>query len=541
MLFADVFFCLVYAAFIPAHAVIGLSASSMLTATPVVATFALAASGINSLIISVFVVTSAVAAPYVAYAWETEHVVACVWVVWVALVTERRVALLAIDRPYPTLGYKALTAHSQDASRMSVADPMNSRFTSETLPLSRGGNGSDLEDGYYPPGKDSSALGLVDQFMTRFGGNVGGGGLFATGGSSSGATASGKSAAVRSRISPEQVLLPGAAGHEAPLFSDADKVDTATEAAETEFRSEYSAGTLASSMQQKGGPGASAQSLDPGSPTNSSGIYLRGVVLSGFKNSGINKLFVERPAAKFKVNGRESYWAASNEYFLYKSINTGTWGVGKAKRFEQIKAGKSNGLAHSPEGFEIWVEGNDPAGIATKSWREWDIEGNKWASRAGAGVQSRGKVKPKNNATDSSNQPPLGSTASASADETPKNKPLMVQIGVQTDAKEVKSKEAQTDLTQKPDRPGASSSAAKTTSAAGSSTAGSSKRGVSPILSSLGAAAGAATRSKSPVESRLPPPTGTTGSLASSSPLPPPSGTIGSLASTTPLPKESTK
>ncbi|CAJ1367317.1 unnamed protein product [Effrenium voratum] len=135
----------------------------------------------------------------------------------------------------------------------------------------------------------------------------------------------------------------------------------------------------------------------PGSPTGLMMFpqYLRAVKLGGFQNDGLNALYVERPSEAFRVNDRETYWPASGYYFIYRSRSTSTWGIGKAKRFDAIKEGKSNGVAHSPEGYELWLEVNEGQATRKTNWREWDIQMNKWVTRAGSGVLSRGKVRPK--------------------------------------------------------------------------------------------------------------------------------------------------
>merc|ERR1712039_103264 len=125
-------------------------------------------------------------------------------------------------------------------------------------------------------------------------------------------------------------------------------------------------------------------------------VVLRGVKLRGFECAQLNVLFVEHPDPAFRVGGRETYWAISADYFLYRSQATNTWGIGKAKRFEAIQNGKSNGVAHSPEGYEIWDTQNaNTEALAKKGWREWVSESGKWVTRAGSGVENRGKVRPK--------------------------------------------------------------------------------------------------------------------------------------------------
>jgi len=123
-------------------------------------------------------------------------------------------------------------------------------------------------------------------------------------------------------------------------------------------------------------------------------VVLRGIKMAGFRLADLNVLFVESTDPDTKVNGRETYWSAANDYFLYRSEATSTWGAAKARRLQAVRDGTSNGVVHSPEGFEIW---DSQAVIAhsKRGWREWDPEQSKWVMRAGSGVESRGKVRPK--------------------------------------------------------------------------------------------------------------------------------------------------
>lgn len=126
--------------------------------------------------------------------------------------------------------------------------------------------------------------------------------------------------------------------------------------------------------------------------SNPSSSVLRAIKLSGFRNQALNDVFVENHDPEVLVGGRETYWSYAGDFFLYRSESTNTWGAAKAKRFAQVKEGKGNGVAHSPEGFEIWQQGS---ALAKKPWREWDAEVKKWMLRTGSGVESRGKVRKK--------------------------------------------------------------------------------------------------------------------------------------------------
>jgi len=137
----------------------------------------------------------------------------------------------------------------------------------------------------------------------------------------------------------------------------------------------------------------------PGTALQGKTAY-RGVKLRGFKDDGLNVLFVENTESQCQVNGRETYWSTTGDFFLYRSASTNTWGAARAKRFSQVKTGNSNGVAHSPEGFEIW---DMDKSASPRPWREWDAEAGKWLTRPGAGVESRGKVRKKDNPAEKSN------------------------------------------------------------------------------------------------------------------------------------------
>ncbi|CAE8623201.1 unnamed protein product [Polarella glacialis] len=451
---SDLVICLLFASYMPTHAVMSMPAELSYAAGPVAAIFAMASCGVNATILMCFAFLSYVTAPYIAVAWPEEQVICCAYVLFVACVTELRSASCAVDvRRHSQGGYKALTylgdAVSTGPSRM--IDAMSSRYTADSLPRC---GGSDTEDPWRPPPRESSGMALVDQLLARLGNPEGRGGqgfvtsIFSRVANPVQSVAS-RHKESRQRFAAEQVRPPGAAVHEAPLFSD--KTLSGVAAAADRPDPEASTGV---NQYRPGSPSSSSSSLAfpkfgaPGSPMSSStaGAFLKGVKLSGFKNETLNSLFVEKKGSTLLVGGRETYWLASNEYFIYKSSSsqlfhkgdsTTTWAVGKGKRFSQIQVGKSNGVAHSPEGFEIWAEGNEPAG-SKKAWREWDAVANSWMTRPNSGVQSRGKVRPQ--------VAPLSPKAGSSqAHLSPKGQGHH-NASVQTDKTEVHDESAQTDM-----------------------------------------------------------------------------------------------
>jgi len=383
-LLSDVVICMIFAAYLPVHSVMCLVPARLTASSPIMAAFTMASAGINGGVLVSFVTLSAIAAPWVAYPWTIEQIWACGYVVLMAIVVERRSTLLVgNERHTSEFGYKSLgLAGGEEATRI-PAEVISSRKTAESL-SPRDRFGSEGESGPLPiDGPAGSFLGQLLSKVRSDGQETKAAGPLASMFSRLGAptAVSSRSTQSRQRFAADPVRPPGAAAHEAPLFERGLE--------------------LGPDIEQPD-PSASFPPMLP-SPTGSqvgisSSSFLRGVKLGGFENEELNVLFVEKTDPRLVVNGRETYWPASAAFFIYRSASTNTWGVGKAKRFQQIKEGKSNGLAHSPESYELWLDVNEiPSTPASskKNWREWDMEGNKWVHRSGAGVLSRGKVRPK--------------------------------------------------------------------------------------------------------------------------------------------------
>jgi len=185
-------------------------------------------------------------------------------------------------------------------------------------------------------------------------------------------------------LSPPLSRLPPVLGEAAPTQSQ-DVQTIASPLPSPEVRQEKT-------PQERSPPSRSPPSPASVATRVGSNTHVRAIKLSGFHNSALNDVFVENHDPEYMVNGRETYWSYTGDFFLYRSESTNTWGAAKAKRLVQVREGKGNGVAHSPEGFEIWQQG---AVSAKKAWREWDTETKKWTLRTGSGVESRGKVRKK--------------------------------------------------------------------------------------------------------------------------------------------------
>merc|ERR1712217_943217 len=104
--------------------------------------------------------------------------------------------------------------------------------------------------------------------------------------------------------------------------------------------------------------------------------------------TALNALYVEKTSDAFHVGGRETYWTEKGDFFLFYSSNMRTWAVEKSRRFHQVLTGQSQGVAHSPKGFDVTL----PA-PAVEGWYEWNKETMTWVFSQGAGVGRRGRVK----------------------------------------------------------------------------------------------------------------------------------------------------
>lgn len=361
---SDIVFCLIFAAYLPVHSVMTLGPAHLSPASPVMAALTLAAAGVNTGVLLSFVFGSALAAPFVSFPWTSEQIVACAYVLILALMLERRASLLFASGDWavgPDSSYKALPRElsSETLSRV-PSGVLDGRQGS--LMCDEDGPGSDGEDPSSPLPEEHSTGAFLGQLFSRLRTDV--------------------AQVGRSNSRSRHIAAAKATSHNSfhgPDFEHTDPTDQSLPA--------YQSLSLP----------APTQSLLSSADLATSGSYLRGVKLAGFKNTDMNTLFVEKNDPRLLVNERETYWPASGKFFIYRSASTNTWGVGKATRFLAIKSGKSNGRAHSPKGFELWLDVNEiqHSGNSTKSWREWDPEANSWKRRAGAGVQSRGKVRPK--------------------------------------------------------------------------------------------------------------------------------------------------
>jgi hypothetical protein len=120
---------------------------------------------------------------------------------------------------------------------------------------------------------------------------------------------------------------------------------------------------------------------------------LRALVLGGFGTHGLNALFVERQSESYRCNGRETYWSEKGDFCIFFNEALNTWAAEKARRFSQVRAQRSNGIAYGPKGFEILCDSEQD------EWNEWDKEAKVWVRRPSSGVSRRGRVRVVNTPT----------------------------------------------------------------------------------------------------------------------------------------------
>lgn len=319
-----------------------------------VAMLGMAASGIHTLPLAGFLALSAFAAPLLGARWSIEVILTCMYILGLSCFVERRIAqAISAGGLIPTPGYKALEFNT---SRSTVAGMVDS--------LPPGSDGEDLQG---EASRRSSRSYVAEYVMSHFPMSSLEKQKYLSGQLTSGSNSPDSRSRERAyRFEAKRLGAIKAAGHDPPDFDD-------------------DVGPVKKPFAER--PVVPPLESEP-AEKESATEGLRAVKLIGFRASELNVLFVERQASEFFLNGRETFWNSTNDYFLYYSKLTNTWGAAKAKRFQQVQNGKSHGVAHGPEGVGIWDSS------LTKGWREWDSQASKWTVQPEAGVESRGKVRP---------------------------------------------------------------------------------------------------------------------------------------------------
>lgn len=73
-------------------------------------------------------------------------------------------------------------------------------------------------------------------------------------------------------------------------------------------------------------------------------MSLKTVSLGGFKNAAINEEYLEGPTPDFHIQGRQTYWQASGDYFLFYCKRFRKWRVAGTSKFSENKDGECFGF-----------------------------------------------------------------------------------------------------------------------------------------------------------------------------------------------------
>jgi len=395
------------ASYVTAHCFLNPLGDFTLPGYRVLILFSMSTAGVHSVALTAFVAVGMAVAPMLAMGWQAVHIASCLYVLLVSIMVERRIAQLVSDKNANIFSYKALdmvsnshgsAMYAQGAGGDGAFMPAQSRTTAD--PLSRGdetlaqasSRGSMADSMLSRVNLTDNRGSVADMMFSRL----------------TPATPDEEALQVGRQASP-QVLLPGAATHEAAKISNSDRLSQAKAPGD---------------IKVVVGPEDATACSIPCSPTSSQKspqTQFRAVKMTGFKNPGLNDMFIENSEPSYVINERETYWSSKGDFFLYRSAATNTWGAAKAKRFQNIKDGKSNGVAHSPEGFGLWDSGK--AVQMKKAWREWDADASKWMTRQGSGVESRGKVRKKEQNVEKSTQTQFSAEAKATQTEPREPRP----------------------------------------------------------------------------------------------------------------------
>jgi len=400
----------------------------------VLSVFTMASAGVHSFALAGFTGTTVACSYFLQIDGSVEQLLACCYVLAVAWMAERRLAQLIYDVQGTDLGYNALKL---SCDRDSLA-PDSPRYSTEPLmakseaepPVTEAdgalhytvGSGGEEEESqeesiqtaapvtqsrasladlvlsHLRPKETSRRFSRAEEVLSSFPPVL---------------------SHPRPRFAASQVQLPAAATHDAPLFVEKleiEGIENTCSASNYLLYSPSAPSTARSSEPQarfapalddnerSRSPGRSRSPNRPSTPRSSppsasadQQLVLRGIKMHGFRTPQLNVLFIENRDASTKVNGRETYWTEAGDYFLYFSKATDTWGLAKSRRFQAVIDGTSNGVAHSPEKYEIWdsPSGRKQAARTLGNWREWDAKVSKWVPRLNSGIENRGRVRPK--------------------------------------------------------------------------------------------------------------------------------------------------
>ena len=156
------------------------------------------------------------------------------------------------------------------------------------------------------------------------------------------------------------------------------------------FTSTFSCFSLCTSFCPKGfGEGSfPAEYKIPAWPEDMSledSAKLRTISLGGFQNTMLNEEYLEGPTSDFLMQGRETYWQASGQYFMYYCQRFRKWRIAEISAFSRNMDGQcfafvSDAYPHREILNETMLKGFI------------EVEDGQWVTRPDAGVIALGKL-----------------------------------------------------------------------------------------------------------------------------------------------------
>eukprot|EP00930_Biecheleria_cincta_P047831 TRINITY_DN3322_c0_g1_i1.p1 TRINITY_DN3322_c0_g1~~TRINITY_DN3322_c0_g1_i1.p1 ORF type:complete len:357 (+),score=78.46 TRINITY_DN3322_c0_g1_i1:47-1072(+) len=109
------------------------------------------------------------------------------------------------------------------------------------------------------------------------------------------------------------------------------------------------------------------------------------ISLSGFEKADINEEYLEGPTNDFIVQGRETFWQASGQYFMYYCKRFSKWRIAQISAFSQIMDGQC---------FAFVSDAQPHRDILNQTYLKgfFEVADGQWVVRENAGVAQIGKL-----------------------------------------------------------------------------------------------------------------------------------------------------
>lgn len=112
---------------------------------------------------------------------------------------------------------------------------------------------------------------------------------------------------------------------------------------------------------------------------------LRTLTLGGFQHSELNEEYLEGPNSNFLMQGRETYWQASGQYFMYYCQRFRKWRIAEISAFSRNMDGECYAFVSDAYPNRDILNETLLRGFI-------EVENGQWATREDAGVVALGKL-----------------------------------------------------------------------------------------------------------------------------------------------------